>query len=440
MNDTGESTQGNADPAFWEKARAHLVRYGGDFVPIIAERAQGSFMWDAQGRRILDFCSGQMSAIIGHSHPEIVEVVRRTVGELDHLYSTILSRPVVDLAARLAELAPGKLDRVLLLSTGGESNDAAIRMAKLATGRHEMVGLSRSWHGVTGGAASATYSSSRRGYGPAQVGSFVLPAPDAYRSRFIGADGSYDWRSELDFGFELIDRQSTGELAACIAEPILSSGGVLEPPVGYMPALAEKCRERGMLLIFDEAQTGLGRTGNLFACERDAVVPDFLTLSKTLGAGLPLAAVLATPEIEDICYERGFLFYTTHASDPLPAAVGLKVLEVVVRDSLAERARILGDHLRDGLLALKQRHECIGDVRGRGLLIGLDLVRNRATKAPAPELAQRVARACLELGMMTSVVRGGFGIFRIAPPITIAKDEIDLALDIFDAAITQSLC
>ena len=300
-------------------------------------------MWDAQGRRILDFCSGQMSAIIGHSHPEIVEVVRRTIGELDHLYSTILSRPVVDLAALLAELAPGKLDRVLLVSTGGESNEAALKMAKLATGRHEIVGLSRSWHGVTGGAASATYSSSRRGYGPAQVGSFVLPAPDPYRSRFIGADGSYDWRSELDFGFELVDRQSTGELAACIAEPILSSGGVLEPPVGYMPALAEKCRERGMLLIFDEAQTGLGRTGDLFACERDGVVPDFLTLSKTLGAGLPLAAVLTTPEIEDICHERGFLFYTTHASDPLPAAVGLKVLEVVIRDRLTERARMLGD-------------------------------------------------------------------------------------------------
>ena len=439
MNDMGSSTRGNADPAFWDKARAHLVRYGGDFVPIIAERAQGSFMWDAQGRRILDFCSGQMSAIIGHSHPEIVEVVRRSIGELDHLYSTILSRPVVDLAALLAELAPGKLDRVLLVSTGGESNEAALKMAKLATGRHEIVGLSRSWHGVTGGAASATYSSSRRGYGPAQVGSFVLPAPDSYRSRFIGADGVYDWRSELDFGFELIDRQSTGELAACIAEPILSSGGVLEPPVGYMPALAEKCRERGMLLIFDEAQTGLGRTGDLFACERDGVVPEFLTLSKTLGAGLPLAAVLTTPEIEDICHERGFLFYTTHASDPLPAAVGLKVLEIVIRDKLTERARMLGEYLREGLLALEQRHECIGDVRGRGLLVGLDLVQDRATKAPAPELAQRVARTCLELGMMTSVVRGGFGIFRIAPPITIAKDEIDLALDIFDKAIRKSL-
>jgi 2,2-dialkylglycine decarboxylase (pyruvate) len=185
----------------------------------------------------------------------------------------------------------------------------------------------------------------------------VLPAPDSYRSGFIAADGTYDWRAELDFGFELIDRQTSGALAACIAEPILSSGGVLEPPVGYMSALKAKCRERGMLLIFDEAQTGLGRTGDLFASERDCVVPDFLTLSKTLGAGLPLAAVLTTAKIEDICHSRGFLFYTTHASDPLPAAVGLKVLEIVIRDKLAARARTLGAHLRDGLLALQQRHE-----------------------------------------------------------------------------------
>jgi 2,2-dialkylglycine decarboxylase (pyruvate) len=194
-----------------------------------------------------------------------------------------------------------------------------------------------------------------------------------------------------------------------------------------------------MVLIFDEAQTGLGRTGHLFACQRDGVVPEFLTLSKTLGAGLPLAAVLTTPEIEETCYERGFLFYTTHASDPLPAAVGLKVLEVVIRDKLTERARELGQYLGDGLRALQQRHECIGDVRGRGLLVGLDLVKDRATKAPAPELAHKVARTCLELGMMTSVVRGGFGIFRIAPPITISRAEIDMALDIFDRAIRQSL-
>lgn len=429
----------NSDPDFWAKARAHLVRYGGAFAPVIAESAAGNYFTDADGRRILDFTSGQMSAILGHSHPEIVAVARKYVGELDHLYSTVLSRPVVELAALLAEISPGTLDRVLLVSTGGESNEAALRMAKLVTGRHEIVAMSRSWHGVTGGAASATYSSSRKGYGPAQPGALVLPAPDSYRSRFVDQAGAYDWRAELEFGFDLIDRQSTGALAACIVEPILSSGGVLEPPEGYMAALAEKCRERGMQLIFDEAQTGLGRTGHLFACERDGVAPEYLTLSKTLGAGLPLAAMLTTPEIEDVAAERGFLFYTTHASDPLPAAVGLKVIEVILRDRLSERARQLGDRLKTGLLALQQRYDCIGDVRGRGLLLGLDLVKDRRTRVADPDLAQRVARECLELGMMTSVVRGGFGIFRIAPPLTIDAGEIDLGLEIFDRALARAV-
>jgi 2,2-dialkylglycine decarboxylase (pyruvate) len=174
----------NDDPQFWDKARAHLVRYGGPFAPVIAESAAGNWFTDADGRRILDFTSGQMSAILGHSHPEIVEVARRYVGELDHLYSTILTRPVVELAALIAKVSPGKLDRVLLVSTGGESNEAALRMAKLVTGRHEIVAMSRSWHGVTGGAASATYSSSRRGYGPS------LPGATSAASTTGGASSS----------------------------------------------------------------------------------------------------------------------------------------------------------------------------------------------------------------------------------------------------------
>jgi 2,2-dialkylglycine decarboxylase (pyruvate) len=429
----------NADTEFWAKARAHLVRYGGAFAPLIAESAQGNWFTDADDRRILDFTSGQMSAILGHSHPEIVAVARQYVGELDHLYSSILSRPVVDLAALIAKISPGKLDRILLVSTGGESNEAALRMAKLVTGRHEIVAMSRSWHGVTGGAAAATYSSSRRGYGPSMPGALVLPAPDSYRSRFIDDRRVYDWKSELEFGFELIDRQSSGALAACIVEPILSSGGVLEPPPGYIAALADMCAARGLQLIFDEAQTGLGRTGTLFASERDGVVPQYLTLSKTLGAGLPLAAMLTTPEIEDLAAERGFLFYTTHASDPLPAAVGLKVIEVILRDRLTERAARLGKRLKDGLEALQQRYDCIGDVRGRGLLLGLDLVKDRRAKTPDPDLALKVSRECLRLGMMTSVVRGGLGVFRIAPPLTIEPEEIDLGLEIFDKALSAAL-
>src|SRR5437868_14039150 len=157
---------GNSDRDFWAKANARLVRYGGPFAPVIARSARSNSFTDADGRSILDFTSGQMSAILGHSHPEIVAVARHYVGELDHLYSSVLSRPVVDLAALIAKVSPGKLDRILLVSTGGESNEAALRMAKLVTGRHEIVAMSRSWHGVTGGAAANTYSSGRKGYGP----------------------------------------------------------------------------------------------------------------------------------------------------------------------------------------------------------------------------------------------------------------------------------
>ena len=219
-----------------------------------------------------------MSSVLGHSHPAIVEVVTEMVGRLDHLFSRMLSRPVIDLAEALGTLAP-PLSKVMLLSTGGESNEAALQLSKLVTGGWEVVGFTRSWHGMTGGARSATYSAGRRGYGPAAVGSLALPPPDAYRPRFRHADGSLDWQTELDDAFDQIDVQSAGALAACIVEPILSSGGILDLPTGYLAALAERCHERDMLLVVDEAQTGLGRTGAMFAFERDGIVPDLLTLS-----------------------------------------------------------------------------------------------------------------------------------------------------------------
>ena len=424
--------------ALWARANKHLVRYGHTFQPVIIDKAQGAVMTTTEGRRILDFASGQMSTILGHSHPEITAVIREQAGELVHLYSQLLSRPVIDLAESLAKLAPGNLERVLLLSTGGESNEAALRMAKTATGGYEILALSRSWHGVTQGAASATYNSSRHGHGPAAPGSFVLPAPMPYRPAFLNGD-TYDWEAELDYGFELYDRQSTGSPAALILESILSSGGVIVPPKGYLKAAAERARKRGMLVIVDEAQTGLGRTGRLFDCDYDGMTPDFITLSKTLGAGLALSAVITTPEIEDCCFERKFHFYTTHASDPLPAAVGLKVIEIILRDRLTDRALDAGARLRTGFETLMQRYEVIGDVRGRGLLIGVELVKDRRSKAPYPELAGRVMARCLELGLSTSIIRGVLGVFRIAPPITITDAEIDSGLTIFEQALKESL-
>lgn len=420
------------------QAQRHLIRYGAPWLPFIAERASGSFVEDASGRRVLDFTSGQMSVILGHSHPEIVEVVQELIGRLDHLFSAMLSRPVIDLAEALGSLAPG-LTKVLLLTTGAESNEAAIRMAKLVTGGWEIVGFAQSWHGMTGGAAAATYSAGRRGHGPAPVGSMAVFAPNAYRPRFVSSDGSLDWRTELDDAFDLVDRQSSGGAAAFIAEPILSSGGILDLPLGYLAALREKCHERGMLLVLDEAQTGMGRTGTMFAFERDEIVPDILTLSKTLGAGLPLAAVLTTDEIEQQAHERGFLFYTTHVSDPLPAAVGLKVVELVVRDRLAERAAIAGARLRAALRELGDRYDCVGDVRGRGLLVGLEIVADRESKKPAPELGAAITSRCFELGLSMNITAlpGMGGVFRIAPPLTVSDAEIDLGVTILDQALSD---
>ena len=426
----------NADPDFWASAKTHLTRYGPSFEPVIIERAAGSFVYDADGRAILDFTSGQMSAVLGHTHPDIVATVARQMGAVAHLFSGMLSRPVVTLAERLAALAPG-LDRVQLLTTGAEANEAAIRMAKLVTGRHEIVAFAQSWHGMTGAAASATYSAGRRGYGPAAVGSFVIPAPNAYRPRFRNADGSNDWQTELDDAFALIDSQSTGNLAAFIAEPILSSGGILELPLGYLAALKQKCEQRGMLLILDEAQTGIGRTGHMFALERDGVMPDILTLSKTLGAGLPLAAVMTTKAIEQAAFERGFLFYTTHVSDPLPAAVGVTVLDVVARDGLVAQATARGNRLRDGLLSMQQKFECVGDVRGRGLLLGLEIVVDRQSKTPGFELGARIMEETMRRGLSMNIVKlpSMGGVFRIAPPLTVSEAEIDRGLEIMSEAI-----
>lgn len=432
------------DPArsadrFWADADRHLIRYGGGFSPEIIARAQGSWLYTESGRRVLDFTSGQMSAILGHSHPEIVATVRHGVATLDHLFSGMLSRPVVDLARRLAGTLPDPLEKVLLLTTGAESNEAALRMAKLVTGRFETVSFSGSWHGMTAGAAAATYSSGRFGYGPVAPGNFAIPTPHAYRPDFVLPDGSLDWRRQLDHSFALIDAQSVGSLAACIVEPILSSAGIIDPPPGYLAALQAKCRERGMLLILDEAQTGLCRTGDWYAFERDGVVPDILTLSKTLGAGLPLAAIVTSAEIEQTARDRGYLFFTTHVSDPLVAAVGNTVLDVLERDRMTEVVAERGAQLRAGLLEIQQRHEVVGDVRGRGLLQGIELVLDRQTKEGSDVLGAQVTQRCLELGLHMNVVqlRGMGGTFRIAPPLTSTAQEIALGLEMLDQAIGE---
>ena len=238
----------------------------------------------------------------------------------------------------------------------------------------------------------------------------------------------------------MVDRASCGSLAAVILEPILSSGGMLTLPPGYLRAMKSYCDARQMLLIIDEAQTGIGRCGDMFAFEHEGVVPDILTLSKTLGNGIPLSAVVTSDHIANVSRENGYLFYTTHVNDPLPAAVGLKVLEIVVRDNLVVRARESGVKLQNALHKLKSRYGCIGDIRGRGLMAGIEIVADQKTKEPALDLGNRLSAKMMELGLMANLATmASFGgVFRIAPPINISDEDLEQGLKIMEEAFRMT--
>jgi 2,2-dialkylglycine decarboxylase (pyruvate) len=416
----------------------HLIRYGGPFSELVVERAAGSWLTTEDGRRILDFTSGQMCATLGHGHPAILEAMSEASGRVVHLFSGFLSRDVTELARELMAVLPEPLARAMFLSTGGEANEAALRLAKLYTGGHEVLAFAGSWHGMTAGAASSTYSAGRRGYGPALPGTMALPTPNPYRCPIAHCRDRCDLTC-LDTGMALADAQSVGAPAAAIVEPILSAGGIVPLPDGYLAALKQRCEDRGMLLVVDEAQTALGRVGTMFAFEQHDVVPDFVALSKTLGGGLPLSATITTDAIEQDAFDKGFLHVTSHVSDPLPAAVGRAVLRTVIAEDLAGRAVAMGARLRAGLEALQRRHQAIGDVRGVGLMLGVDLVADRETRVPDTRYGAAVTERCIELGLNVNIVKfAGLGsVLRIAPPLTISAQDIDLGLEILDQALTD---
>jgi len=403
-------------------ARKHLLFYGRELSDVIVARAEGAYFYDSSGRAILDFSSGQMCATIGHNHPAIRGALNRAANDVVHLDSTKLCPAVIDLAEELCAMLPPALQRVMFLNTGSESNEAAIRLAKLHTGGFEVCGLHGSWHGMAGASQASTYAAGRRGHGPSIPGTFALPPPSAFHCPVRHCRDRCD-ATCLEVGFEQFDSASVGAGAAVIVEPIQSANGVIVP--------------RGMLLIFDEAQTGLGRVGAHFAFESEDVIPDILTLSKTLGGGVPLAATVTSDAIDADARTKGFNFYTSHVSDPMPAEVGLAVVRVIQAEQLAERAAERGRYLMAGLAELQRRYEAIGDLRGRGLLIGVELVTDRQSRRPAHELLRRVTQRCFELGLNINKAGGTNTVWRIAPPLTIERSEIDTALSILDTAMAE---
>jgi 2,2-dialkylglycine decarboxylase (pyruvate) len=423
-----------------DERERYLIRYAGGFAPELILRAEGAWLETETGRRILDFTSGQICSTLGHNHPRINAAIRTALDDVAHLNSWMLSEPVVALAERLAGLFPEPLDRVVLLNTGSESTEVALKLAKMHTGRFEVAGLTRSFHGLLAGIASVNFSMAHAGYGPLLPGAFAVPAPYAYRCPVRHCDGACDCTC-LEVGFDLLDQQSVGSLCAFIAEPVLSTGGIIVPPDGYFRRARELCDARGMLLVLDEAQTGFGRLGTMFGFERDGVVPDVVAVSKTLGGGLPLAATVTSSAIEEDCFAKGFLHVTSHVSDPLPAAAGLAVLDVIADEGLVERARVRGEYLLAQLRELQAAHEEIGDVRGTGLLVGLELVEDRDSRRPADALGAAVTQECFERGLSMNIVRAGTNTncLRIAPPLVVTEEEIDLAVEILDTSLRAVL-
>src|SRR5215467_12749969 len=418
-----------------------LIRYAREFAPFIVARASGAWIETTEGQRILDFTSGQICSTIGHNHPRIVAAVQQSLEEVIHLNSWMLSEPVLALAERLVALVRSSLEKVILVNTGGEANEVALRLAKMYTGRFEVVGLTRSWHGLQAGVASLNLAGGHAGYGPMLPGILTLPAPYAYRCPIRHCNGTCDCTC-LEAGFEMIDQQSVRSLCAVIAEPVLSAGGVIVPPPDYFQRLRAFCDNREMLLIIDEAQTGFGRLGSMFGFELYGIIPDILSVSKTLGGGIPIAAALTTSAIEAACYNKGFMHVTSHVSDPLPAAAGLAVIEVIEAEHLVEQAMQRGAYLLGRLQDLQERHEQIGDVRGKGLLVGIELVEDRHKKTPADTLAVAVSDECMRCGLSMFIVHSVGGMrncFRLAPPLSVTEQEIDSAIGIIDTALSTVL-
>ena len=430
------------NPELRNAAKEYLVRYGGDSFPNLFVEAKGTIVRDDTGREILDFTSGQMCATIGHNHPAIVEAVNRAGTKAFHMFSGMIPEVVAELAMTLArDWMPQGLTKSIFVNTGSESNEVALRMAKMHTGGYEILSVGGSWHGITGGAGAISFASDRKGYGVPTPGVFVMPEPNSYRPYIKGGTEEEAALACLELGLKMFDMQSAGKPAAIIIEPIISAGGVLVPPKAYMQALREAADARGMLLIFDEAQTAFGRIGHRTGSDFFGVIPDIMSVSKTLGGGLPLAGTITTPEIEESVHRKGFTYYTSHVSDPLLAEVGLAVLQVIEQEHLVERARTVGAYLRARMMDLQQRYEAIGDVRGEGLLLGVELVRDRESRTPYHELGARTTEKCFEKGLSMNIRRRPErgSVWRIAPPLTVTENEIDRAAAILDEALRESL-
>jgi len=407
--------------------------------PILA-RSHGSIVIDTDGKQYLDFQSGQMGAALGHQHPRMVKRITDTMQTMLHATNTMPNVPRLRLHAKLSRVLPRPLEKSLFLVSGSDSIEGSIDLARKATGGLDIIGLHVGLHGSTSFISrSVSFAWNRKQHAVAP-GTQAILAPHCYRCPLALSFPGCKLQC-LTTSMELADANFTSQPAAFIGEPILSAGGVIVPPPGWYAALHEQLRQRGMLMILDEAQTGLGKTGKLFGFQHEATLsPDIIAISKHFGGGLPISAVCTTPEIADRAVANGYFATRSHATDPLLCAAGEESLDIVVEEDMPGKSAAIERRIKTALASMQDEVELIGDIRGRGVLLGVELVTDRHSKTPANAAARMVADECLKQGLIFQLrgVGGALNVIRLVPPMTTSEAEIDRAMSILHDALRHA--
>jgi 4-aminobutyrate aminotransferase len=400
--------------------------------PLVLERAAGMNLWDIDGNRYLDFTAGIAVMNMGWNPPEVVAAIREQAGYLSHgAFMDFCSGVPVRCAEEVVGFLPGGLDRVYFSNSGAESVEAAMKLARYHSGRNHFIAFHRGFHGRTYGALSLTAGKvvQRRSFGPF-LPVIHVPYPDPYRP--FGGDPATCDAAVVAYLEETVfaDEVAPDEVAAIVVEPVLGEGGYVVPPPGFLPRLRRLCGEHGILLVADEVQAGCFRTGRFLAAEHAGVTPDIVCLGKALGGGLPFGVTVASGEVMD--WPPGS-HASTFGGNNLACAAALAVMGLLREEGLGDRVTAAGGYLTARLRELAGRHPIVGDVRGLGLMVGMELVRDQSTKEPARDEQRIILRRAFERGLV--LLPAGESVIRFCPPLIVGEEEIDTAVAILDRAM-----
>ena len=399
--------------------------------PLVVERAEGVRVWDTEGKSYLDFFAGVLTVSVGHCNPEINAAIAAQMNKVQHTSTLYINQPVVELAEKLADITPGRLQKSYFTNSGTEADETAVVLAKLHTGSQEVVTLRHGYSGRSQGAMSLCGHSTWRVVPSSVPGVVHAAAPYCYRCPFGLEYPSCELRCAQDIE-ELIQTTTSGRIAAFLAEPILGVGGFVTPPKEYFKVAQEIVKRYGGLLIIDEVQTGWGRTGEaMFGISYWDVEPDVMTFAKGMANGVPIGATIATPEVAD-SYKP--LTFSTFGGNPVTAAAARAVIDYIEKNQLVQNAKTVGGYLREKLEELKQKYPVIGDVRGLGLMQGLELIY--PDKSPNPQAVAQVFEKTREFGLL--IGKGGLWghVIRLGPPLNCSKNDVDEAIKALDQAFS----